>query len=264
MSVTKPDLTRVWAEGAPVGNIEDPDTTSPGKFDAGWLAEIPPFENFNFLQKLFTQGLAHINEQGVAQWDNTTDYLVDSLAKGSNGVLYASRVTPNIANDPISSPTQWKVAFYNPNYYTDSGAADVYDIAATGDTIAPNRYMDGLPVTFRPDFDNTGASTVDVAGLGVKNIKTSAGADPTAGIIVAGTVVALIYDLANDWFEILEFGGGGQLIGNAAVKAISYNAQTIGEDLTIAADQNAFSVGDIEILDGFTVTIADGGVWLIG
>lgn len=104
---TKPDLRRVWAEGAPGGNIEDPDVTSSGKFDAGWTAEIPPFENFNFLQQLFTQGLAHINEEGVAQWDALTDYLVGSLVKGSDGVLYRSELTPNIGNDPISSPVQW-------------------------------------------------------------------------------------------------------------------------------------------------------------
>ena len=71
---TKPDLTRVWASGAPGGNIEDPDVTVPGKFAAGWDAEIPPFENFNFLQQLFTQGLAHANEFGIMQWDTDTEY----------------------------------------------------------------------------------------------------------------------------------------------------------------------------------------------
>ncbi len=107
VATVKPDLTRVWAEGAPGANVVDPDTTTPGKFDDGWLAEVPPFEHFNFLQKLFTQGLAHNNEQGINLWDTTTDYPVDALSKGSDGIVYISIVTPNVGNDPTSSPTDW-------------------------------------------------------------------------------------------------------------------------------------------------------------
>ena len=109
---TKPDMTRVWAEGAPVGNIEDPDVTSPGKFDAGWLAEIPPFENFNFLQKLFTQSAAYLNEQGIGVYDAITDYPVGCIAKGSDGNLYTTLVINGPATsvvDPVGDTTAtWK------------------------------------------------------------------------------------------------------------------------------------------------------------
>lgn len=97
---TKPsNLTRTWAAGAPGGNVVDPDTTTPGKFDDGCLAEIPPFEHFNFLQQLFTQALANLNEQGMFVYDAVTDYPVEGMAKGSDGAIY----TVLIANGPASS-----------------------------------------------------------------------------------------------------------------------------------------------------------------
>lgn len=109
MSTSKPNLTRTWAAGAPANNVVDPDTTTPGKFDAGWLAEVPPFEHFNFLQKLFTQGLAHNNEQGINIWDIDTTYPLDGLTKGSNGVTYIAIVEQS-GNDPVSDGgTNWEV-----------------------------------------------------------------------------------------------------------------------------------------------------------
>ena len=103
----KPDLTRIWGEGAPSGNVVDPDTTTPGKFSNGWQAEVPPFEHFNFIQKFQTQGLAHINEQGIAVWDDVTTYPVGGLAKGSDGNVYKALISQN-DNDPVSDGgTNW-------------------------------------------------------------------------------------------------------------------------------------------------------------
>lgn len=108
MATTKPDLTRVWANGAPPANVVDPDTTTPGKVLSGWQAEVPPFEHFNFLQKWFTQGLAHNNEEGINVWDTDTTYPVDALVKGSDGIIYLSIIEQN-GNDPISdNGVNWK------------------------------------------------------------------------------------------------------------------------------------------------------------
>tara|TARA_R110000851_G_scaffold96792_2_gene209946 strand:+ start:27664 stop:29538 length:1875 start_codon:yes stop_codon:yes gene_type:complete len=108
MATNKPDLTRVWAATAPGTNIIDPDTTTPGKVAAGWQAEIPPFEHFNFLQKWFTAGLAHANEQGIMVWDANTIYPQYGLAKGSNGLLYEA-ITEQAGNDPTADDTNWHI-----------------------------------------------------------------------------------------------------------------------------------------------------------
>jgi hypothetical protein len=107
---TKPDLTRVWASGAPGGNIEDPDVTVPGKFAAGWDAEIPPFENFNFLQQLFTQGLAHANEFGIMQWDTDTEYPLGGWARSTvDDEVYVSLTASNQGNEPSASAAEWRL-----------------------------------------------------------------------------------------------------------------------------------------------------------
>ncbi len=103
----KPDLTRTWAATAPGANVVDPDVTTPGKYTAGWLAEVPPFEHFNFLQKQFSQGLAHINEQGIAVWDTATTYPVDGIAKGSDGRLYRALLEQNGNNPTSDTGTNW-------------------------------------------------------------------------------------------------------------------------------------------------------------
>lgn len=106
MATQKPDLTRVWANGAPTGNVVDPDETTPGKVNAGWRAEVPPFEHFNYLQKWFSQGLAYNNEQGINEWDANTTYPVDALVKASDGNLYSS-LTSNQGETPISNTSAW-------------------------------------------------------------------------------------------------------------------------------------------------------------
>lgn len=102
MATDKPDLRRIWAEGAPPANIVDPDVQEPGKFNSGWEAEVPPFEYFNFLQQLFTQGLAHINERGVAVWDTDTTYPIGAVVTGSDANRYIA-TSEQDGNDPVSN-----------------------------------------------------------------------------------------------------------------------------------------------------------------
>jgi hypothetical protein len=65
---------------------------------------------------------------------------------------------------------------------------------------------------------------------------------------------------SNNWSSYIN---SAQFIGTAATKAISYNANSISENITIASGQNAYSAGPITVNDGYTVTIADGGVWVV-
>jgi hypothetical protein len=105
---TKPDLTRVWAETAPVGNVVDPDVTTPGKVTEGWVAEVPPFEHFNYLQQWFSQGLAHANEYGIMQWDTDSIYPAGGWARSTvDNKVYESIVGSNQGNEPSVSPGQW-------------------------------------------------------------------------------------------------------------------------------------------------------------
>ena len=57
--------------------------------------------------------------------------------------------------------------------------------------------------------------------------------------------------------------GGGQMLGQALIKAIHYNNQIIDEDLTVKAGTNGGSFGPVTINNGRTVTIESGAVWSI-
>lgn len=88
----------------------------------------------------------------------------------------------------------------NSNFYADGGAADAYVLSAVGSKQVAPSYADGFSVTFIAGNTNTGASTVNVAGLGVKNIKLSGGSDPKIGDISGR--VELVFDASSDWFEL--------------------------------------------------------------
>ena len=84
------------------------------------------------------------------------------------------------------------------DFYTDSGAADAYVLSVIGSKKAPTAYFNGMTVRFLPGNANTGASTINVATLGSKNIKLADGStDPLSGDIAASSEIQLTYDGTN-------------------------------------------------------------------
>jgi hypothetical protein len=86
------------------------------------------------------------------------------------------------------------------NYFVDSGIANAMNlISAQYNFQVPQQYYDGMLVRCLPAFTNTGACTMNVAGIGNKNIKLSGGAlDPLAGDIVSGVMTSFYYSLTYD------------------------------------------------------------------
>lgn len=84
-------------------------------------------------------------------------------------------------------------------YVVDSGAADAY-VATPSPAVTS--YVAGLRLAVKIANANTGASTLNVSGLGVKSIKTLNGLDPQAGDLIAGMVADLVYDGTN--FQLLD------------------------------------------------------------
>ncbi|MEM8991903.1 MAG: hypothetical protein AAGD08_15985 [Pseudomonadota bacterium] len=79
------------------------------------------------------------------------------------------------------------------DYAIDSGAADAYVLTyARGKP--PAAYLDGMQVRFRPGATNTGASTVNVHGLGAVAVTRANGDALSAGDLVVGQSVVLEYD----------------------------------------------------------------------
>lgn len=83
------------------------------------------------------------------------------------------------------------------DFYTDTGAADAYVLSVIASKQGPTSYATGTRVRFIVGNTNTGASTINVNTIGVKNIKTNAGTDPAAGDLTAGAIIELEYDGTN-------------------------------------------------------------------
>lgn len=85
--------------------------------------------------------------------------------------------------------------------YDDSGLANAYVLGKRANQQGPGAPFDGMRVTFRPLFDNTGAATIDlsdlfgqVVGTTVVNIKRPGAVDdPGAGEILAGFDSVVVY-----------------------------------------------------------------------
>lgn len=83
---------------------------------------------------------------------------------------------------------------------TDTGTANTYLVELP---YPPSSYVDGLEVSFRPLNTNTGASTINVNSLGVKNVKRSGDLELYAGDLSVGLPVQLRFSTATDCFHFV-------------------------------------------------------------
>ncbi|QCX32444.1 hypothetical protein FDN13_01320 [Caloramator sp. E03] len=87
-------------------------------------------------------------------------------------------------------------------YAVCDGSANNYTVTVSGIT----SYTEGIAVSVKINVDNTGASTINVNGIGVKSIKTADGDDVVSGDLKAGSIYTLRYNGTN---FILQGKGGG-------------------------------------------------------
>lgn len=90
--------------------------------------------------------------------------------------------------------------FYFNDDTAGGSAANAYILAPKANTNTPTAYLDGIQLGFTTANANTGPSTANFQGLGVKNLKYRDGTDPAAGDISGR--VNLVYDAVSGWLEI--------------------------------------------------------------
>lgn len=88
-------------------------------------------------------------------------------------------------------------------YYQDSGAANAYVLARVGNLKALVDYIDGTTVIFKAGNSNTGASTINVDSLGVKDLVDSSGFALIGGEVIQNQYVVARYNSSTDDFEII-------------------------------------------------------------
>jgi hypothetical protein len=122
------------------------------------------------------------------------------------------------------------------DYYSEGGSANAYVCSTIGSRQGPPNYIDGMRVRFRAGNANTGASTVNVNGIGLKNIKRENGGALEAGDIGTGSDTVLRYDAAS--------GGSGEFF-IAYFSMISESPSVGWGDYYIAGLSSHNTVGDI-------------------
>lgn len=209
--------------------------------DSYTVREIGLYTDTGILFAIYAQATPILTKSAGAASLATFDLILDSVPAGSvtvgdtnfdyppastavKGVVELSTAAEmNTGTDPDRVPSVKEAADYigrelpAAHYYTDGGTANTYVLSKTGNKKAPTSYQDGAVFEYIAANPNTGASTVNVAGLGVKNIKLKGGANPAAGEIRGRT--RLRYDAANDWMELDRSGRIKQtvvIVSNAA------------------------------------------------
>jgi hypothetical protein len=131
------------------------------------------------------------------------------------------------------NPTQLSQALYmaarDGDAFTDSGAANAYVLTKIRGK-EETAYRNGARFRFVPANTNTGASTVNIQGIGSKNIRFADNSVLAAGSIISGAACQIYYDLSADNFKLLSNGvpySGtytGVLTNGANVSASSFVA----------------------------------------
>lgn len=88
----KPDAMNViWASEALSVDIERPDDE---EIRIGWEQEIPPYQTENWSMNKLHQAIAYINQMGLIEWDDNTEYQQDkSIVQASDGNIYRCTAT---------------------------------------------------------------------------------------------------------------------------------------------------------------------------
>jgi len=129
----------------------------------------------------FTSGLNNcMTKDGQNSATADLDMGGNKLKNGATATL--------VGDFPIASDIQNAVQ----THVTSTGSANAYVVTLTP---VPAAYVSGQTFTFKANFANTGAATVNVNGLGAKTIKKSADTtDLIANDIIIDQIVTITYD----------------------------------------------------------------------
>jgi hypothetical protein len=136
----------------------------------------------------------------------------------------------------------------HPGFGSTTGTANTYAITLTP---APTSYVDGMAVSVKINVDGTGASTLNVNGLGAKGLKKANGTDITN--LKANGVYTFRYNSSTGNFIVQGEGGAGNAVASDLLTGKT--ASTDAGDITGTMPNN----GAVTITPGTTnQTIAAG------
>ena len=101
-------LPNIWASDNSGVEVVDA-----AKYSSGWVAEIPTYQNFNYVLQTTTKNILAFAEKNVYQWENSINYSTGSKASDTDGHTYYA-FQPSYNMDPSAdlagAKNSWKRA----------------------------------------------------------------------------------------------------------------------------------------------------------
>jgi hypothetical protein len=162
-----------------------------------------------------------------------------ALARSAN----ANDLSSAVATAFALLPDETQLHYGTVQYGTCTGSGDAYVLTLP---TAPASYSDGLLIVLKANHTNTGAATINVNSLGVKNLKSQLGTALVSGDLTLGRFYAFRYNSTSGDFE---------LFGNTLSELTGGQTISVAVDLswdptpTLAGDLDT-NENDIKIDDG--------------
>ena len=247
--ISRPDFTYQWSS---TGAITAPSTA---KIQAGWTAEVPPFQWENWSQNRQDNAISYVFQKGIGLWSATQDYYYiasgRAFVQGSDGFIYEA-VQSSTGQNPTTDTTNtyWRRAFTNqsgtPLYAVDTGTANAYkaDYVPVVKTL-----VDGMVLKFKAANTNTTNSTFTPANgvIAPSNIVGGSFNPLQGGEIVAGSEVWLQWSASLSGWLIVGGTTNSLQVANATQShhAVAYGqlATTTLVGLTQLATNGQMAIG---------------------
>lgn len=152
-----------------------------------------------------------------ASW--TSSNANDALQEAQNAITDTGQALISIVSPPDNSQTSQAIARYvaTGDFYVDTGAANVYVLNPLASFKAPSVLLDGAEVRWIAANASTAASTINVNGVGVKDLKLQDGTNLTTEIDTTDQNTARFDAGADNWK--LVFKAPGLTAANQAEQA---------------------------------------------
>src|SRR4051794_18445808 len=127
---------------------------------------------------------------------------------------------------------------------TTSGSATAFTLTTNQvfDTLA---HMDGMMIAFKPHTTSGASPTLNVDGLGAKQIRSATGTNVATGALIAGTPYQVTYVHASTEFILIgytETFANVTATGTLAVTGAATLSSTLGVTGNLAVNTNKFNV----------------------
>lgn len=135
--------------------------------------------------------------------------VITNTFNSESGFVPASQLDTNFAQCVTALNTLQTFG----NFFVDSGSANAMAITVPSPLIAA--YTAGLPLQVKVAAANTGATTINVSGLGTRNVTYPNASALLSGQLVTGGIISLMYDGTQFQYlgSIAGTGGSGTFTG---------------------------------------------------